>query len=132
MEKVEAFRHRHGLDYQICLICPIKHSPKYDSLTEKDIQILIFEPNQPCFNSEGKIIMYGNKIQFNEINGDLLHFLFTSSPLKSSYTTFDYINFCDLSNFASPLINPAHLGYLNSNKKISVLATIKDKPKIKI
>ena len=68
--------------------------------------------------------MYGNQIQFNQEEGDLLHYLFNSS-IKDSLMDYDYINFCDIKNFASPLINPAHLGYLSTHTRLNILAAVK-------
>jgi len=51
--------------------------------------------------------------------------LFTLPTFKNLHEKFDYINFCDLTNYASPAINPIHIGYLSNNKNINLLASVK-------
>ena len=72
-----------------------------------------------------KIVLYGNQLQFNDQQGDFIHFLFTSPVLKNCISKFNYINFCDLNNFVSPAVNPAQIGYLSSHKNVNILASIR-------
>jgi hypothetical protein len=44
---------------------------------------------------------------------------------KDISKNYDYISFCDVSNFASPAINPIHLGWLKTHQNAKILASLK-------
>lgn len=49
----------------------------------------------------------------------------THSYFRDLHKKYDYVNFCDLNNFASPAINPIHLGWLKTHEKVKILASLK-------
>lgn len=44
--------------------------------------------------------------------------------MKNFNSRFDYINFCDLNNFCSPLINSAHLGWFDESTDTKILVSV--------
>lgn len=68
--------------------------------------------------------MYGNTVQFYENEGDIISFLLSSPTMKNFAQKFDFINFCDMNNFCSPIINSAHLGWFDESTDAKILVSV--------
>jgi hypothetical protein len=48
----------------------------------------------------------------------------THNYFKNLHLKFDFVNFCDLNNYVTPVLNPLYIGWLNKHEDVKILAAV--------